>query len=64
MVDSKTVQLKETYRGDFISVTSKDIETMTRMELINYLELRGFACYDDESTSELRETAFFDVENG
>jgi hypothetical protein len=42
MVDSKTMQLKETYRGDFISVAS----------------------YDDEPTSELRETAFFDVENG
>ena len=64
MVNSITVQLKETHRGDFVLVSPGDIETMTRLQLINYLESRGFACYDDEPTSELRETAFFDVEKG
>ena len=35
----------------------KDIEHATRDELIVYLESWGTACYDDESTSLLREAA-------
>ena len=35
----------------------EDIENATRNELIGYLESWGCACYDDESTSLLREAA-------
>jgi len=35
----------------------RDIEHATRDELIVYLESWGTACYDDESTSLLREAA-------
>jgi len=35
----------------------RDVKTATRRELIAYLESWGTACYDDESTSLLREAA-------
>ena len=38
------------------------IEEMDRDDLIGWLEFRGFACYDDESTELLRETAIEDYE--
>ena len=34
-----------------------DIQQATRAEIIAYLEAWGTACYDDESTSLLREAA-------
>jgi len=38
----------------------KDIKQMTRQELWHYLECRGFACYSNESTKELRDAALED----
>ena len=35
----------------------EEIEVASREEIIQYLEGWGVACYDDESTSLLRETA-------
>lgn len=34
-----------------------DIDTATRDELIAYLESWGYQCYDNETTTELREAA-------
>jgi hypothetical protein len=47
------------------TVTREHIERMTRRELVEFLEFRGTACYDDESTALLRECALddFDCEN-
>ena len=52
----------ETCNGSFVSVTKRDIRNMTRRELIEHLESRGIACYDDESTTQLRECAIEDLE--
>lgn len=38
----------------------KDIKALTRQELWHYLESRGFACYSNESTKELRDAALED----
>ncbi len=54
--------LMETYRGTFVDVSLQEIQQMTRQELIDYLELRGTACYDNEPTSMLRECAIEDWE--
>jgi len=35
----------------------EDIQRASRQELVQYLENWGTACYDDESTSLLREAA-------
>ena len=47
-------------------MTREDLKELSREELVHWLEFRGFACYDDESTSLLRETALedFDGEHG
>jgi hypothetical protein len=47
-------------------MTRDDIKDMNRDELVTWLEFRGCACYDDESTSLLRESALedFDGEMG
>ena len=50
----------ETYSGDFLAVSRRDLERATRAELVDYLEARGSACYDDESTELLREVALDD----
>ncbi len=50
----------ETYDGDFLAVSRRDLERATRTELVSYLEARGAACYDDESTELLREAALDD----
>ena len=50
----------ETYGGDFLAVSRRDLERATRTELVSYLEARGSACYDDESTELLREAALDD----
>jgi hypothetical protein len=35
----------------------KEVQNASRQELVQYLESWGTACYDDESTSLLREAA-------
>ena len=50
----------ETYSGDFLAVSRRDLERATRAELIDYLEARGSACYDCEPTELLREAALDD----
>lgn len=52
--------LVETYMGNFIEVQRRDLERATRIELIDYLEARGSACYDHESTDLLRAAALED----
>ena len=54
--------LMETYKGTFVEVSLQQIQQMSRQELVEYLELRGTACYDDESTELLRECAIEDWE--
>ena len=54
--------LLETYKGHFVEVMLQQIQQMSRSELINHLELRGMACYDNESTELLRQTAIEDWE--
>jgi len=53
----------ETYSGNFIDVSREYIETARRHQLIEFLELRGTACYDDESTELLRECALEEFED-
>ena len=48
--------------GSFVEVTERQIKKMNRRELVEHLESRGIACYDDESTKELRECAIEDLE--
>tara|TARA_Y100000114_G_scaffold10501_1_gene8275 strand:- start:1127 stop:1315 length:189 start_codon:yes stop_codon:yes gene_type:complete len=50
----------ETYNGDFIAVSRRDLERANRGELVTYLEARGSACYDYESTELLRAAALDD----
>lgn len=38
-------------------MTYAEIDTMTRAELIAYLEGWGFQCYDNETTAQLRDAA-------
>jgi len=52
----------ETYTGDFIEKERSDFNWMSREELVTYLEARGTACYDDESTELLRECAIEDFD--
>ena len=53
----------ETYTGDFIEVSKHYIENAPRHQLVEYLEMRGTACFDSESTELLRECALEDFEN-
>jgi hypothetical protein len=55
--------LVETYTGEYIYVTLEKLKSMTREELVLYLEMRGTACYEDESTDLLRECAIEDWES-
>jgi hypothetical protein len=55
--------LMETYKGTFLEVSLQEIQQMTRQELVEYLELRGSACYDSEPTALLRQCAIEDWEN-
>ncbi|MBL97529.1 MAG: hypothetical protein CMF52_06910 [Legionellales bacterium] len=54
--------LLETHTGNFVDVSLQEIQQMPRHELVKYLELRGFACYDNEPTELLREAAIEDWE--
>ena len=47
----------ETITGNFAEVSRRDLERASRAELVDYLEARGSACYDDESTELLRAAA-------
>jgi hypothetical protein len=53
----------ETHTGDFIEKERSDFNWMSREELVAYLEARGTACFDDESTDLLRECAIDDFES-
>ena len=55
-------ELMETVNGEFIEICLEEIKCMSREQLVKYLEARGFACYDDESTDLLREAAIEDWE--
>ena len=55
--------LLETLSGNYIAVTREFIARMTRRELQSHLELRGFAVYDDETTTDLRACALEDYDN-
>ena len=46
----------------FRTMTREFIERMTRAELEEWLEFRGFAVYDDEASSLLREMALDDYD--
>jgi hypothetical protein len=52
----------ETHTGAFVHQERSNFDHMSRSELVEHLELRGFACYDNESTSLLRETAIEDFD--
>tara|TARA_B100000282_G_C31725565_1_gene488233 strand:- start:1784 stop:2005 length:222 start_codon:yes stop_codon:yes gene_type:complete len=52
----------ETITGNFIEVSRRDLERASRSELVDYLESRGSACYDNESTELLREAALEDFD--
>jgi hypothetical protein len=53
----------ETYSGAYIEVDRRHLENASREELISFLESRGSACYDDESTTLLRECALDDYDS-
>ena len=53
----------ETVSGAFIEVSQHYIESASRHQLVEYLEMRGSACFDDESTEDLREAALSDFED-
>ena len=53
----------ETYTGDFINVELNDLNRMSRQELVAHLEARGTACFDSETTEELRQCAIEDLED-
>jgi hypothetical protein len=52
----------ETHTGEYINVDRRYLENAARTELVSFLELRGSACYDDESTELLREAALDDYD--
>jgi len=54
--------IMETIGHKFIEVSLQDLQRYSRAELIKHLEARGCACYDDESTELLRQTAIEDWE--
>ena len=53
----------ETHTGDFIEVSRYYLESAPRHQLVEYLEMRGSACFDDESTDLLRECAIDDFDS-
>ena len=44
--------------------THTDINRLSRNEIVEYLESVGIACYDNESTDELREALRENVTDG
>ena len=57
------VMYMETCRSRFVECSREYLETARRHQLVEWLELRGVACYDDESTELLRETAIQDFDD-
>jgi hypothetical protein len=43
-------------------MTAEEIQSMDRDQLVEWLEFRGTACYDDEPTELLRDCALEDLE--
>ena len=60
---SAATNYMETCSGGFVAMDEPTLEQMGRAELIEYLQSRGIACYDDESTELLRECAIEDFRN-
>ena len=56
----KKMAIFEGINCGFRTMTREFIERMTRAELVEWLEFRGTACYDDESTELLRDCALED----
>jgi len=52
----------ETHTGDYINVDRRFLEKASRSELVEFLELRGSACYDNETTELLRAAALDDFD--
>ena len=52
----------ETHTGEYMNVDRRYLENACRRELVEFLENRGSACYDDESTELLREAALDDYD--
>ena len=50
----------ETYTGEYVEVSRRYLETARRHQLVEFLEMRGSACYDYESTELLRSCALED----
>ena len=50
----------ETLTGDYVDVTRTYLENARRHQLVEFLEMRGGACYEDESTELLRDAALDD----
>ena len=57
------VMYMETYRGAFVECSREYLEAARRHQLVEWLELRGVACYDDESTELLRDCALQDFDD-
>ncbi len=55
--------LLETHSGSYIYTTLEMIKRMPRTQLVDHLESRGYACYEEEPTELLRETAIEDWES-
>ena len=53
----------ETHTGEYIEVSRRYLESAGRHQLVEFLEMRGSACYDDESTELLRDAALDDWDN-
>ena len=47
---------------EYRTVTREFLMRMSRNELVEWLEFRGMACYDDEPTSLLRDCALEDFD--
>ena len=54
------VMYMETCRDGMVEMRREFLETARRHQLIEWLELRGVACYDDDPTELLRECALQD----
>lgn len=50
----------ETITGNSICVSRRELEEASRSMLVDYLEARGCACYEYESTELLRAAALHD----
>ena len=51
----------EGVNGVYEEMTIGELRTASRKRIVQWLEHRGFACYDDEPTDLLRQTAIEDL---